>query len=238
MPDPISGIDLACKLAQEARTDLAKRILNANSGTDKIEPVTLTKQEGGPSRKDLQRAGFFIFDRASDSNTWSMRIGLWRPDWLDGADQHPPGLHALAGVNRRRMDPVQGDPVMAWPNEDCMPQYKSIGQRVAVRSALRCPAGGTLLVDLPTSAGKSRCAQALVRAFPRGLVVIAVPTTALCIDQEQALRDFDPSIDHPTAFYSGDVADRTAILRRLRDGTQRAIFASFWSPAWNPHWTT
>lgn len=222
---PVGGLDEACRLAQQMREELARRRLASSreAGTEQAS-LRLLKREGGPTRKQLERAGFFVV--REDGESISLRIKFWQPRWLQGAREHPPGLHAFARVERRRTNSVLGDPAVARPDAIHLPTYKSIGLRAAVRSTLRCPPGGTLLVDLPTGAGKSRCAQALVRAHRRGLVAVAVPTTVLCIDQERALREFEPSIDHPTAFYSGGEQVRSKILKRLHEGTQRAIFAS------------
>jgi hypothetical protein len=60
-----------------------------------------------------------------------------------------------------------------------------------------------------------------------GTVVVVVPTVALAIDQERALRGHVP---HPVAYYSGDTEEHRdrnrEIRKRLRTGEQRILFAA------------
>lgn len=108
--------------------------------------------------------------------------------------------------------------------------YRSIGQREAIRAVLTAPDNSTLVINLPTGAGKSLCAQlpALLNSRNNnGVSVVVVPTTALAIDQERALKPF---VHHATAYYSDDTVEgkerREGIRDRIRAGTQRIIFTS------------
>ncbi|MUG96495.1 DEAD/DEAH box helicase [Scytonema sp. UIC 10036] len=93
---------------------------------------------------------------------------------------------------RRNYEPVPGDPFLELVQLDA---YRSLGQREAIHAILTAPLKSTLVVNLPTGAGKSLCAQlpALLESQTVGVSVVVVPTTALAIDQERALR---PLIQH------------------------------------------
>lgn len=103
-------------------------------------------------------------------------------------------------------------------------KYSNIGQREAIRAVLTAPDSSTLIINLPTGAGKSLCAQlpALLNSRNNnGVSVVVVPTTALAIDQERALKPF---VHHATAYYSDDSVEgkerREGIRDRIRAGTQ------------------
>lgn len=220
-------MDCACALAQRHRILLAQRMRAADEAGPGAAGSQVVFLEGADARLNpdsLRRAGFRIV--RSSPERLELRISLWRPTWLDAPGRCLPGVDALLGTNRRRSSDVLGDPAVAGTDEEHLPRFRSVGQRVAVRAALACPAGGTLLVDLPTGAGKSRCAQALVRAHPDGLVVVAVPTTALCMDQERALAAYQSDVEHATAFFGGADERRAGILDRIAKGRQRVVFAS------------
>ena len=61
-------------------------------------------------------------------------------------------------------------------------------KREAIRAILSVPNGSSVVVSLPTGAGKSLCAHlpALLMNQNRGISVMVVPTTALALDQEPA----------------------------------------------------
>ena len=149
----------------------------------------------------------------------------WVPSWLPGSREKPPLRAVFSEERRRRTESVEGDPFLSLIGHK---RYLSAGQKRAVRAVLCAPPGATLVVNLPTGLGKSTCAHmpALVSEHTRGTVVVVVPTTTLCLDQERAIAAL---IRHPTAYY-GSVnhgADiREQIRNRIREGTQRIIFAS------------
>ncbi|MBD2200614.1 MULTISPECIES: protein DpdF [Calothrix] len=151
----------------------------------------------------------------------------WQPEWLDLADQYPPDAPLFKEENRRNYKPVSGDPFLQLMKYE---KYSSIGQREAIRAVLTAPDNSTLIINLPTGAGKSLCAQlpALLNSRNNnGVSVVVVPTTALAIDQERALKSF---VHHATAYYSDDTVEgkerREGIRDRIRAGTQRIIFTS------------
>jgi ATP-dependent DNA helicase RecQ len=150
----------------------------------------------------------------------------WEPSWLATSELVPIEQPVFAETPRRNYASVPGDPFLRLVQKT---DYRSTGQRVSVRAVLTAPAGATLVVNLPTGAGKSLCAHlpALLRSESHGVTVVVVPTTALCIDQENAIRPFVP---HATAHHGGATAEQhdrnVEIRRRIVNGTQRIVFTS------------
>jgi len=81
-------------------------------------------------------------------------------------------------------------------------------------------------VNLPTGAGKSRCAQVPALLDSDGLTVIVVPTSALCLDQEFALQEVAPTLPQPSAYFGSERERKSVILERLRKGEQRVVVTS------------
>ncbi|QDV37416.1 protein DpdF [Tautonia plasticadhaerens] len=177
-----------------------------------------------PSREQWRRFGIEV--RATATGLLHIVARPWCPPWLQGAAHHPPDREVFAERPRRSYGlDLPGDPFL-----DALPgwrSYRCSGQREGVRSLLTAPEGSTLVVNLPTGAGKSLCAQVASLVDPKGLSVVVVPTTALALDQERAL---EPFIGHPTAYFGGttqaDVERNGGIRERIREGTQRIVFTS------------
>jgi ATP-dependent DNA helicase RecQ len=173
----------------------------------------------------LHRCHLDVVDRESDRIV--IEAKEWTPKWLDGAVECSVNNDALAGVMRRAFEGCTPDPFLRRLG---LKEYRCVGQREAVRAALTMPDGATLLVNLPTGAGKSLLAQLPCVMDRDGLTVVVVPTTALCIDQERALceatQGMPNAIEHETAFYAGEDERRERICQRLRRGEQRVVFAS------------
>lgn len=148
----------------------------------------------------------------------------WSPRWISGTSD--PAAEAFAETPRRDFGAhASGDPFLSTLGHT---DYLAGGQREAVRAALTSPPGATLLVVLPTGAGKTTVIHALAAADRRpGTVVVVVPTVALAIDQDRRARDY---VGHPTAYVGArteaDTARNGQILKRLRDGSQRIMFAA------------
>lgn len=156
-----------------------------------------------------------------------LRPTRWTPHWLSRDEDYSPGEAALKEVTRRNYVEIEGDPCLRGAGRS---RYRCVGQREAIRAVLGMPPGATLVVNLPTGAGKSLCAQlpalAPAEGLGAGLTVVVVPTTALAIDQETAVR---PWYGHHTAFYSTEsLADgrRTGILQRIFSDSQGIVFTS------------
>lgn len=155
-----------------------------------------------------------------------VRARPWLPDWLHlGERRESPEEPLLAEVERREYGRhAPGDPFLdgtPWPD------YRSAAQRQAVRAVLTAPPGSTLVVGLPTGAGKSLCLHLPSVLSDRRLTVVVVPTTALALDQERSVRGV---IGHDTAYHGGTgtrVQERNAAIRqRIRRGEQRLLFTS------------
>ena len=175
-----------------------------------------------PDRHIWQQSGIDILSEGAEH--YLISAHPWQPDWLDFSQKYPPDQPVFNDKIRRNYQPVQGDPFLQLVN---LQNYQSVGQREAIRAVLTAPDNSTLAINLPTGAGKSLCAQlpALLRSQNAGVSVIVVPTTALAIDQERALKFF---VNHETAYYgdeSGQGQERRHSIRdRIRNGTQRIVF--------------
>ena len=173
----------------------------------------------------LRECHFEILQRSA--NAIEVRISKWNPDWLpehvDGSLIAP----TLRREERRPEETCTADPFLVSLGRK--KGYLSPALREAMRSVITAPAGGTLVVNFPTGSGKSLLAQVPALLRPDGLSVVVVPTTALCIDQERALRANYAGlhrVEHQTAFFGDAEVRRNGILNRIRVGTQRIVFAS------------
>jgi superfamily II DNA helicase RecQ len=153
------------------------------------------------------------------------------PDWLVQSDR-PMFEHAFA-ERPVRLDwrkPI--DPFLAEASG--FDHYTSPGQREAVRSAFLMPAGGTIIISLPTGSGKSFVAQApvLARGIESGLTLCIVPTTALALDQarqtSELLKKRNPRRDlPPLAWHAGlNEDERLAVKSAIRESRQGILYCS------------
>jgi superfamily II DNA/RNA helicase len=112
----------------------------------------------------------------------------------------------------------------------------SAGQRDAIRSAYLTPAGSSVLVVLPTGAGKSATFQFAALhngATGDGMVVVVVPTIALARDQEARYRELAERAGQvlpagvPLAFHGGlSAGERVAMRKAVANGDLPILFAS------------
>ncbi|MBE9200076.1 MULTISPECIES: protein DpdF [unclassified Nodularia (in: cyanobacteria)] len=194
-------------------------------GGSSATTLLVTRKPPFPNRSIWEQASITVL--REDQEHYLISARPWQPEWLDLADQYPPDTPLWNEKPRRNDEPVSGDPFLKLMELDT---YRSIGQREAIRAVLTAPDNSTLIINLPTGAGKSLCAQlpALLNSRNNnGVSVVVVPTTALAIDQERALKPF---VHHATAYYSDDSVEgkerREGIRDRIRAGTQRIIFTS------------
>lgn len=191
---------------------------------DIVQRLRVPSHDPWPTPEHYKRSGISIF--SSDDQSFVVQTSTWKPSWASTLDFHFLEKSILLGEQRQVFDPIMGDPFL---NELNLTHYRSPGQREAIRAILTAPPGATIVVNLPTGAGKSLCAHlpAILESKSLGVTVVIVPTVALCIDQERALQPF---INHPTAYFGGDepgVKERKeGIRRRIRDGSQRILFTS------------
>jgi ATP-dependent DNA helicase RecQ len=144
------------------------------------------------------------------------RVGVHQS--LDGSLFAVPYLPRwVAAVGSHAVDLPQSGPEMpdrAAPGEPWLrsllgePTWKSSAQREAVWHALNAPPNSTVLVGLPTGAGKSLVGQCCA-AFESGLTVLVVPTVALGIDQLAAVRELPCADDLEPMLYPGEDPEGT-----------------------------
>lgn len=164
---------------------------------------------------------------------------MWAPEWLHGDPRWIDVACASPGPYRSGTD--QEVPTYARPDTPVLidpalraiapsyTQYRSKTQASAVRTATLGDPCSTLHVVLPTGTGKSIVGLAPGMLRPGGNTVVVVPTIALALDQERGIRQRFPGMNLPAELaYYGDRADdeKEAIRQRLREGTQRVVFAS------------
>lgn len=150
----------------------------------------------------------------------------WRPEWLDIPEGMSVDADSAAGLACRTDESVQGDPFLTVIDRE-FSTYKTPGQRASVRSAVVLPPGATLVVNLPTGAGKTLAMlTAAEMAAPGMTSVIVVPTVALALDQARRYRAQNP--DSPgTAYYGGlSPAAKQGFRDRLWSGEQRVVFTN------------
>lgn len=224
--DAMSGLGLPQGAGPGDLSTLVRHVLRREGELQRGRLQTLRVPRGGswPDSDGWDLSGVKVLDESS--NDFLIEAHPWKPDWLLWDEGPSPEAAAFAESPRRWSEPVLGDPCLRVVGRS---KYHNVGQRNALRAALLAPPKSTLVINLPTGAGKSLCAHlpALIASKPFGVSVVIVPTIALAIDQQRALRGV---IDHDTAYY-GDTSEagrsrRQGIAERIRNGTQRIVFAS------------
>jgi ATP-dependent DNA helicase RecQ len=208
---------------------LRHAILRACKEAGKSVNLRVPVGNGWPDRNSWEQHGFEVLEFGQ--NAYLLNALEWHPDWLGSGEG---GVFAGAFSNHvvRRRTPCTSDPFVR--DATGFNDYSSPGQREAIRAAFLIPPGDTLIVNLPTGSGKSLVGQApaLVNNEEGHLTIFVVPTVALALDQERSMRAFFRKQDltrpdWPLAWFGGMPHERRSeILRRLRDGTQRILFAS------------
>ena len=144
----------------------------------------------------------------------------YRPEWLSEESNVCVDLPTLQPslVDRR----LPGEP---WLLERLgTNHWKSNAQKEAAWSALCAPAGSSLLIGLPTGAGKSLVYQCCA-AYETGLTVLVVPTVALGLDQLAAVRQLPLAVtSHPRLYSSGPEGEE--VMRVVRAGQCRLLITS------------
>ncbi|MCA2411253.1 protein DpdF [Rhizobium leguminosarum] len=155
----------------------------------------------------------------------------WQPEWLAHEDDQ--GVETLASSESIRRvfnaDGTEGDPFLISVGRS---SYRSRGQRAAVRAALSTPAGGTLVIALPTGEGKSMIFQLAQKVGfvgastdARGVTLVIVPTVALGVNHEQEAVEIC-GLTRPLAFQGGNDVQNALIAERIADGSQGICFVS------------
>lgn len=197
--------------------------------------VRVPRGTSWPAKQRWQAAGLSIV--MEDESSFLLGPGApWTPDWLPGSDTIPP-LEDAFHETRRRLSGNEhrppADPCLSDVLGQRFSRFTGPGQREAVRAAFLIPPGETLLVVLPTGAGKSLVglAPALLGWPARGLTLVVVPTVALAHDLAHQARELlgrggaDTTI--PLAWHAQlPESERQFIKRAIRDGRQPILFAS------------
>lgn len=147
----------------------------------------------------------------------------YSPQWLLQSRLPSEGLDHVPGL--RRTD--EHVPCEGYRPGRC-DEWHSQAQKEAVWAATTASPGSTLLIALPTGAGKSTCFH-LIPWTTAGLTLVVVPTVALGIDQfrraESVLRN-DPTI-RPRYCASADPnGDPLSVADDVRQRRTRLVFAS------------
>lgn len=205
---------------------LVRHVLRREQEISGGTPPTLLVPRAAPWPDRGAWEAFGVNVLAEQPSALLVQARPWWPDWL-GPGQGTQDLEGplLAEEERREYGRhARGDPFLdgtPWPD------YRSAAQRQAVRAILTAPPGSTLVVGLPTGAGKSLCLHLPSVLSERSLTVVVVPTTALALDQERSVRG---AIGHDTAYHGGTgtrILERNAAIRqRIRRGEQRLLFTS------------
>lgn len=171
-------------------------------------------------------ADFGLVAERLDESRIRITARPWRPAWLGPDSETGIDSEAAAELLCREDESVQGDPFLRLLDQT-ITRYKTPGQRAAVRSAMVLPPGATLVVNLPTGAGKTLAMLAAAESAPTEMTsVLVVPTVALALDHDRRYRTQHPQ-SPPTAYHGTLTAEAKAdFRRRIRSGEQRVLFTS------------
>lgn len=194
-------------------------------------PGTVTVPSGRPWPSDAEWRAHGLVPSPAGRGRVALRWTPWAPSWLDGS--------ALAAIDdatvaepRRADRTVAADPLLTT-SLPRYTRYATPGQREAVHAAFLAR-GSTLVVNLPTGAGKTLAFQLpAVRSLMGGggVVLVVVPTVALALDQAARFADLvegaglTPGV--PLAYHAGlSPEERAALRQAITDGTTPIVFAS------------
>jgi ATP-dependent DNA helicase RecQ len=215
-------------------TDLApllRQFLLGQKHANGIARLRVRDGDGCPPRAFWERFGFSTI--SVEESGLVIEPVAWRPGWLPlPGDSSRDIFHdTFAGRHVRKNAAVPIDPFIEEVTG--YPTYLCPGQREAVRSALFMRPGSTLVVNLPTGAGKTLVGQTpvLLHGIGSGLTLFVVPTKALALDLARRMRELllRRRSDHeiPSMVWHGGIDDdtRAIIKRNIRAGEQGILFA-------------
>lgn len=213
------------------------RLKAAMAAADRIVLLRERARLGG-GRLDVVEAEFAL--RPGEAELLG-RFGLMAtPDggsvWLDRSeplDDLLPGFSRALAVQpeaRRSTLAVTADAFLLRVSRHAA--YQTPTQKAALRAVATMPPGASLLVSMPTGAGKSLLFQVLARlvregapmAGGKGVVAVVVPTTALALDHERTLSRL-PGLEASRAL-AGERASRDEILAAFRRGEVPVLLLS------------
>jgi superfamily II DNA helicase RecQ len=152
----------------------------------------------------------------------------WHTDWLENTAE-------IDHLHQRRNDQTAtGDGLLYAMTAGAFWRYQSKAQQVATHASLFAEAGSTLLVMLPTGAGKSVVAQLpawLDTQENGGTTLVVVPTVALALEQQiKALRYFqtESATEYIPRSWTGQtpMGVREQIVREIKAGELPLLYVS------------
>lgn len=222
---PSGASDIAVLLRQCLRADDERRLAGTVS-LGAFVPAWLDVPICRLFPESFEWEAFGLLPQRGHSRSVRISAEPWRPAWLSVPEGMSVDGDACAAIGCRVDESVQGDPFLLSIDHS-FTTYKTPGQRASVRSAIVLPGGATLVVNLPTGAGKTLAMLAAAEIATVGMMsVIVVPTVALALDQERRYQSQNPG--SPTTAYHGDLSDteKQAFKDRIRSGDQRIVFTN------------
>jgi ATP-dependent DNA helicase RecQ len=226
--DPTSGagaLDVAVLIRQVLRSSDAERQYRFAGRGGAVQPAWLTVP-AGTCLDQVDWSELTLDTRRLGSGRLELIARPWSPSWLSAVPVEGVDGYAAAGVRRRRVENVAPDPFLL-EIDTSIESYRTPGQRSALRSAFLMPAGSTLLINLPTGAGKTLPLLARALLTPPGMTsIVIVPTVALALDQQRRFAEQRPDAP-PTAYY-GDLSleRKSEFVARMNAGNQPVIFTN------------
>lgn len=225
------AIDNSCTPCFPDLIPLIRQVAMKRSSKGNDARLKIKLSANWPERKEWNSYGFVCHDLED------RRVIVpenWRPEWLPVEGDWKEDIFAdsfsetvVRSTVEMPIDPFIGE-LTGYKNYSCP------GQKEAVLSALFMPPGSTLVVNLPTGAGKTLVAQApiLMNGLYKGLSIVIVPTTALAIDQSRRMNELlaqkmTKSKIPPLAWH-GELKEheREQIKNNIRQGRQGILFTS------------
>ncbi len=216
-----SELDLAVLLRQALAREYVR-------GGNMVSPAVQVTHRRFAGFNDWDKVGL----RAITTNEARLvTVQPWNPNWLKGTEE---GVDAFAAsettLREFNLTGCEGDPLLMSVGRK---SYRSRGQRAAVRAALSTPAGGSIVIALPTGEGKSMIFQLVHsvgfvgtdQAENNGVTLVIVPTVALGVNHEQEAVEM-LSLSRPLAYQGGNDVENGLITERIANGTQGLCFAS------------
>ncbi|MCB8814729.1 DEAD/DEAH box helicase [Desulfosporosinus shakirovi] len=149
-----------------------------------------------------------------------------RPGWFTN-DTFVRQVYGKLQADLFKKQPVCGDELLYKATG--FSNYRSFEQKISVQTALQMPDGYSLLLSLPTGAGKSLITQMLA-ANGDGLTIVIVPTVALGLDQYRAAKFIlrNSLLSDQMACYCGEVDTQELhkIYSGLENGSLRLLITS------------
>jgi len=211
---------------------LSVRLAQVKSAADTYALLrSLVRLHGG--RLDRE----WVHSRCAELNPeaatrFGLAIGSTAIRFLDERqEQAPEGFWAAQDLDislRRQRENLPPDAILLRYTDH--PDYRSEGQKAAVRSLVTMPKGASLMVCLPTGSGKSLLFQltaARMRDESRGsCVVVITPTVSLALDHERTLSQM-PGLEASRALVGGmNPIDRASLIDAFRRGEIPVLFMS------------